>query len=139
MMGTSSCVLVYRLMKRIRTTFLMGVVAIAASVGTSAQAQPPTNIKYKITWEGPKDTQFGGAYAVMQPDGTTTSKSFDGTFPMKMEFMAPASATITASGGSLTQNIQVTVRVHRGDKLCDEAVANGRGVFATADCEPPMK
>ncbi len=126
-------------MKRIRTTFFIGVLAIAALFAASVDAQPPADMKYKITWEGPKGVTFGGAYAVIRQNGTTTSKSFDGTFPMKMEFMAPAAATITASGGSLTQNIQVTVRVHRDDKLCDEAVANGRGVFATADCEPPVK
>ncbi len=126
-------------MKRIHTIVFIGIFAIASWIGTSVNAQPSTDVKYKITWEGPKGVTFGGAYAVIRQNGTTTSKSFDGTFPMKTEFMAPATATITASGGSLTQNIQVTVRVHRDDKLCDEAVANGRGVFATADCEPPIK
>lgn len=126
-------------MKHLRTIFLISVLSITSLVGISVNAQTPATMKYKITWEGPKNVSFGGAYAIMRPDGTTSSKSFDGTFPMKMEIMAPPSATVTASGGSLTQNIQVTVRIHQGDHLCDEAVANGRGVYATADCEPPMQ
>lgn len=126
-------------MKHIRTIFLISVLSITSLVGTSVNAQPPAKVKYKITWEGSKNTSFSGAYAVIQPDGTTFGKSFDGTFPMKMEIMAPPSATVTASGGSLTQNIQVTVRIHQADHLCDEAVANGRGIYATADCEPPRQ
>lgn len=117
----------------------MSVLCMTSWVATSVNAQPSAEVKYKITWEGPKGVTFGGAYAVIRQNGTTTSKSFDSTFPMKMEIMAPPSATVTASGGSLAQNIQVTVRIHQADHLCDEAVANGRGVYATADCEPPMQ
>ncbi len=126
-------------MKPIHSIFFMSVLCITSLVVTSVNAQPSADVKYKITWEGPKNVSFGGAYAIIRPNGTTSGKSFDGTFPMKMEIMAPPSATVTASGGSLTQNVQVTVRIHQADHLCDEAVANGRGVYATADCEPPMQ
>jgi hypothetical protein len=58
-------------MKRIRTTFSIGVLEIAASVGTSAHAQPATDMKYKITWKDPKDAALGRVYAVMRGDRQT--------------------------------------------------------------------
>lgn len=120
----------------------LGVLGSALSIGISTlgvKAETVENAPYKIKWNGPKGGTFGGAYAIIRPNGTAVTNSFDGTLPMTLELDVPPGATLSVSGGSLVENIQVEVEIYRAGQLCDQAVGEGRGKYATAECNPPQK
>jgi len=76
-------------MKYLHTLLVISIFCITVLFVTSGNAQNAGDVRYKIAWDAPKNVGFSGAYAVMQADSSTSSKSFDATFPVEADFFAP--------------------------------------------------
>jgi hypothetical protein len=126
------------IMKYINYSTATGCFYTVLLMFTTAIAQTPNDVKYRITWHGGDHIGLSAAYAIIGQDGATISKSFNGELPLEIEVTAPPSATITASGASSNQDIHVLVRIYRGEQLCDATASYGAGNYATAFCSPPQ-
>ena len=126
------------IMKLINYLTATGCFCTVLSMFIPVIAQTPENVNYRITWHGKEHTDLSADCTITEQDGTTVSRSFNDELPSEITVTASPSATITASGASLGEDIHVLVRIYRDDKLCDEATSFGTGNYATVFCSPPL-
>ncbi|KGF71585.1 hypothetical protein DO97_17640 [Neosynechococcus sphagnicola sy1] len=117
--------------------FILCLPLLSFGWAMAAVAQPLSHpIPYEIRLRGTPGANIGGSYAILNPDGTYATQSFDGTLPQVIQVQAPRTATVSASGGSLVEAIDLTISIYQNGKLCAEANGSGRGNFVTTECLP---
>ncbi len=124
-------------MRHLRSLFLLSCLFTALSGTVLAKAETADTIEYKIRWEGSGTPSFIGAYAIIQADGKATTRSFAvDRLPIQIKVTAPATATVSATGGSLVHDERIEIKIYRGRRVCEETFAQGQGSYATATCAP---